>query len=148
MTDDRFERLTDRERAVLRLVLVCRNSSEIGRKTGDAPTTIDKLIKTARAKLDAPDRFGAARMLHDHETGGPALGPQTQDLQPPQGFRLPLPIPTLGRPTNDLSVRERLVSIVLVAFVIAFATIGVLAFSSAIDEILGQSAHHLNQLLH
>lgn len=69
MGDDRFDRLTERQKACLRLVHDLRNTAEIARELGCSKDAIDKAIKGAMAKLGANRRADAARMLIAHEAG-------------------------------------------------------------------------------
>ncbi len=82
MEDDRFERLTQRQRACLRLVHDLRNTAEIARELNASKDAIDKTIKGAMAKLGATRRADAARMLVAHEALGGVRrsDPQWPDL--------------------------------------------------------------------
>ena len=79
MEPTRLERLTERERAYLRLVYNAMSSKEIALRYGVEPGTVDKAIKSAMAKLGTSSRRTAARMLADAE-GGQKLAPQPQHL--------------------------------------------------------------------
>ena len=82
MANDRFEILTDRQRACLRLVKDGLTSKEIADQLGASPHAIDKSIKLAMAKLGTDRRMAAARLLVDHESqsGYQRLTPQSLDL--------------------------------------------------------------------
>ena len=85
MGDDRFNTLTERQKACLRLVHDLRNTAEIARELGASKDAIDKAIKGAMAKLGASRRADAARMLIAHEAsrGVQRLDPQRPDLLDP-----------------------------------------------------------------
>ena len=85
MGDDRFDTLTERQKACLRLVHDLRNTAEIARELGASKDAIDKAIKGAMAKLGANRRTDAARMLIAHEAGQGVqrLDPQRPDLPDP-----------------------------------------------------------------
>lgn len=53
--------LTEKERAVLDLVLQHKPTKQIARELGVAPNTVDMRLRSAREKLGAPDRNSAAR---------------------------------------------------------------------------------------
>jgi DNA-binding CsgD family transcriptional regulator len=55
-----LERLTERERAALDLVLRRQSSKEIARRLEVSPKRVDQLLDRARLKLDSPTRFAAA----------------------------------------------------------------------------------------
>ena len=56
-----FERLTDRERAVLDCVLEHKTTKEIARDLGVSPNTVDQRLRSARQKLGTSDRNATAR---------------------------------------------------------------------------------------
>jgi DNA-binding CsgD family transcriptional regulator len=82
MTDDRIARLTDSQRAYLRLVLAHRSSKEIAQEFDISAHTVDKRIKEAMRILGVATRIDAARILSLAEEPGPGreLGPQSPDL--------------------------------------------------------------------
>ncbi|MBI1405619.1 MAG: hypothetical protein GC145_05790 [Caulobacter sp.] len=65
--NDGLERLTERERQVLRLVYEHLNSKEIGRKLGIADHTVVNHLRKARERLGVTTRFEAARLLRAAE---------------------------------------------------------------------------------
>lgn len=85
MDDARFSRLTERQKACLRLVRAGYTTKEIAAQLGASPGAIDKTLKLAMAKLGVDRRSVAARMLESHEAGG-----GYQPLAPPR-FDLPAP---------------------------------------------------------
>lgn len=104
--DDRFDRLTERQKACLRLVHDLRNTAEIARELGASKDAIDKAIKGAMAKLGAHRRVEAARMLIAHE----ARQATQHGVQPldPQGPDLPEPAPPVmtGLPPRSEAVLD------------------------------------------
>jgi histone H3/H4 len=89
MDEDRFGKLTDRQRHYLRLALTRANSGEIARAEAARGVTvskaaIDKVFKQAIERLGVTSRFDAARLLAEHEQ---RMGVRRADL-----------------PTTDLSV--------------------------------------------
>jgi DNA-binding CsgD family transcriptional regulator len=112
MGDDRFDTLTERQKACLRLVHDLRNTAEIAREPGASKDAIDKAIKGAMAKLGANRRADAARMLIAHEVarGVQRLDPQRPDLPDPAApvmKRPPLhPEAALDQPAR-LELREQ-----------------------------------------
>lgn len=79
MDMDRLARLTERERAYLRLVSTAMSSKEIALQFGIGPGTVDKALKSAMAKLGTSSRRAAARLLTEAERGQ-KLAPQPQRL--------------------------------------------------------------------
>jgi len=81
MGHDRLDRLTEKQRACLRLVYAHLSSKEIAPRLGVEPGTVDQYIKTAMRILDVADRRAAARMLAEHEaTAGQPLVYQPLDI--------------------------------------------------------------------
>lgn len=85
MNDARLSRLTDRQKACLRLVRAGYTTKEIAAKLGASPGAIDKTVKLAMAKLGVDRRSVAARMLESHEAEGgyQPLAPPRMDLPQP-----------------------------------------------------------------
>ena len=74
--DDRIARLTEKQRACLRLVLMHKSSKEIARELGIGVDAVDQRIKTAMKSLGVRSRIEGARMLAGTETSAqpiPAL---------------------------------------------------------------------------
>jgi DNA-binding CsgD family transcriptional regulator len=67
MDSDRIERLTDKQRACLRLVYAHMSSKEIAPRLGVEPGTVDQYVKAAMRILGVSERRAAARMLAEHE---------------------------------------------------------------------------------
>jgi DNA-binding CsgD family transcriptional regulator len=80
--DDRFERLTQRQRAALRLVRDGLSTKEIAKRLGTSPNAIDKAVKLAMARIGADRRTTAARMLAQYEdaSGGQPQAPLSPAL--------------------------------------------------------------------
>ncbi|HEY5710948.1 MAG TPA: helix-turn-helix transcriptional regulator [Allosphingosinicella sp.] len=71
MSDERLDRLTDKQRECLRLVYAHLSSKEIAPRLRVEPGTVDQYIKAAMRTLGVSDRRAAARMLAEHESGTP-----------------------------------------------------------------------------
>src|SRR3954471_13150367 len=69
MNEEHLARLTDKQRACLRLVYAHMSSKEIAPRLGVEPGTVDQYIKAAMRILGVADRRAAARMLAEHEAG-------------------------------------------------------------------------------
>jgi DNA-binding CsgD family transcriptional regulator len=112
MDQDPFARLTDKQRACLRLVLMHRSSKEIARELGIGADAVDQRIKTAMRVLAAESRVEAARLLAEHE-GHPAYQRpvyQTPDVVPDAAPGMFIPTANEGARGNrepaGLAVRE------------------------------------------
>ncbi|MET0375220.1 MAG: helix-turn-helix transcriptional regulator [Rhizorhabdus sp.] len=80
--DTTAKKLTESQRAYLRLVLAHQSSKQIAQTFGISAHTVDKRIKEAMRILGVDTRIEAARILASEE-GNPArreLGPQSPDL--------------------------------------------------------------------
>jgi len=82
MGNERFDKLTDRQKQCLRLVRTGFTTKEIAGQVGASPDAIDKAIKLAMARIGADRRQLAARMLAEYEAecGVQPLAPQSSDL--------------------------------------------------------------------
>ena len=65
--EDRIARLTEKQRACLRLVLMHKSSKEIARELGIGVDAVDQRIKTAMKTLGVQSRVEAARLVEDTE---------------------------------------------------------------------------------
>jgi DNA-binding CsgD family transcriptional regulator len=81
MQHNKLEKLTEKEREVLRLVNRRLTSKEIAPLLGIRPDAVDARIKNATRKLGLPDRGKAAMLLADFEA---AETYQQQVCQPPE----------------------------------------------------------------
>jgi DNA-binding CsgD family transcriptional regulator len=75
MDAERLARLTDKQRACLRLVYAHMSSKEIAPRLGIEPGTVDQYVKAAMRTLGVGERRTAARMLAEYEaeTGQPLV---------------------------------------------------------------------------
>lgn len=103
MSDERFASLTDRQREMLRHVLVGRTSSEIAREVKASPATVDDQMKKAIRKLGVGTRSQAARDFAAFEAGLQQPDPHAPELRNAALWPLLMPVPTKARPTNDLT---------------------------------------------
>lgn len=101
MNDEQIAKLTDSQRAYLRLVLAHQSSKQIAQALGISAHTVDKRIKEAMRILGVGSRIEAARILAASEAGTPGrgLGPQSPDLAESRDFR---PSPIIGGGENDV----------------------------------------------
>lgn len=139
MEPERIARLTDQQRACLRLVYAHMTSKEIAPLLGIEPGSVDQHIKAAMRTLGVGDRRAAAKMLAEYE--GPASTPAMdfassrpagmamQEEQagydgtpPPHLPKVPLPI--WGGKPSDLSPLRRLAWIFAIMLMMAL-TFGV-----------------------
>ncbi len=116
MDAEQITRLTDSQRAYLRLVLEHRSSKEIAQQFGISAHTVDKRIKEAMRILGVSTRIEAARILQ--ASGEPGAVPRASrddvgerasipEANRSHDRRLPLPFPTSARPENNLTLLQR-----------------------------------------
>jgi len=67
MDEDRFDRLTDRQKECLRCVLQGLEVKEIARELGLSPSAVVERLRAARRALDVETSREAARLLAAHE---------------------------------------------------------------------------------
>ena len=90
-----LQRITPRQREVLKLVLVRKTSKEIAREIGVAARTVDQRLDAVRITLDAKDRFDAARKFaalvgsSERLTSEPFLLGEGRANQPVRGSEQP-----------------------------------------------------------
>jgi DNA-binding CsgD family transcriptional regulator len=114
------ESLSETQKESLRLVYRGYNAKEIARMHGVHPATVHQRLTAARRMLGVGRSMEAARMLADVE-GSPVYEgviydeidvAQTPSDRPVSWLsRLPWPLPTRRRPTNDLTLLQLLASI-------------------------------------
>lgn len=120
--------LSERQRACLRLVGRGMTSKEIAIETGLMPQTVDTYIKTAMAKLNAPSRRDAARMLLAAESGLPQdlgspsaavvrslSGPHFKGTAKRSKFLTSLGLPPVGGAYNELSATQHTYALLRIA---------------------------------
>lgn len=115
--------LSDRQIACLARAGEGLSSKEIGRLLGISPSTVDNHIHFAVAKLNAKNRWEAARLLQPER--------QQNGAKPTKLGRL---VPPLGGSPNTLNIRGRLVQI------LAIGTISIIALTSFVILVLGAVA--------
>jgi len=83
MHADRLSKLTESQRAYLRLVLAHNSSKQIAQHFGISAHTVDKRLKEAMKILGVTSRVDAARILECAEAENRVrdLGPQSSDLE-------------------------------------------------------------------
>jgi DNA-binding CsgD family transcriptional regulator len=95
MDSKRIARLTEQQRACLRLVYAHLTSKEIAPLMGIEPGSVDQHIKAAMKTLGVGDRRSAARIFAEHDTEPPVqpLVYQPPDIEPrPDSFTFVPPI--------------------------------------------------------
>jgi DNA-binding CsgD family transcriptional regulator len=104
MADERFDKLTDRQKACLRKVSELRVACEIAGELGTSEAMVNKLIKEACEKIGVNRRKEAARLFADFEArqGVPKLDVYIRDLGGP-------PPPSLHETSPDRRVRTPMV---------------------------------------
>jgi DNA-binding CsgD family transcriptional regulator len=130
-SDDPFARLTDREKACLRLVAQGRSAKVAAVELQIAPDTVYQHCKKAMRKLGASSSAQAAAMLLDHEAGRHPQdwGPRSEPLPAaakaglaPHLLRwLPLPMQRQPGSGNTLTKAERFRDVVYVMLLSIFA---------------------------
>lgn len=156
MGSEGISKLTARQRDCLRLVLLHKQSKEIGRELGISPMTVDNHFRSAIQTLGVSNRLEAALLLDSFERGETSQQltsqPETvvsrpqapimsspahtnagdgqremysalrEDQVPYRTYReigivdFPLPVPTRGKPRNDLTIAQRLFWIAILIF--------------------------------
>jgi len=134
MEPERLARLTDQQRACLRLVYAHMTSKEIAPLLGIEPGSVDQHIKAAMRVLGVGDRRAAARALAEYEersgtaqvSAGLAMREDQAGYDPATLRRDPiLPLPLEGLRPTYVGWPKRLTWIALIAIgiVIAFGAL-------------------------
>jgi DNA-binding CsgD family transcriptional regulator len=127
-----IESLSEIQKDSLRLVYRGYNAKEIARMHGVHPATVHQRLTAARRALGVARSMEAARMLAEAEGTAVydgviydeiSVAPAPSDEPSSWLWRLPWPLPTRRRPTNDLSFLQLLAVILglAAAFMIAAA---------------------------
>jgi DNA-binding CsgD family transcriptional regulator len=134
MADERFARLTDRQRSYLRHVFQHRKSQEIAFLEGVSARAVDKQLLLAKDTLGATSRHEAARLFAEHEAGVERLYPASVDPTDPAFWPLPLPVPTKARPLNQMTWQQVLAwgAIIAIATPIALSVATMLIMALAL----------------
>ena len=152
MGDERLELLSEQQRNYLRCVHRGLTSKEIAQQHGGSHHTVNAEIALAMRLLGARSRAQAANMLIEAEMRSsyersyepPAIAETSELPVVPMPGKAPfvptfsLPIPTAGRPTNELSFWQRTRWIVILAVTLALAAGGLLSGIIAQLNALGQ----------
>ncbi len=125
MDAEHIMRLTESQRAYLRLVLAHQSSKEIAQQFGISAHTVDKRIKEAMRILGVGSRIEAAKILAAAEAPSavaaikppspialPETAPMATTSAGPgtairRGHELPLPWPLFAEPDRSLSILQR-----------------------------------------
>jgi DNA-binding CsgD family transcriptional regulator len=139
MEPERLARLTDQQRACLRLVYAHMTSKEIAPLMGIEPGSVDQHVKAAMRVLGVGDRRAAARALAEYEgtastpvvdvassrPAGMAMQEDQAGYDPTPPPRLPrVPLPIWGGKPSGLNPLRRLAWIFAIMLLIAL-TFGV-----------------------
>ncbi len=116
--DDRFAKLTPRQRELLRLVHEHRKSAEIAHMLGLSARYVDNQLIDAKNILGATSRFDAARRFAAHEAGVESIHPVSSPPVPTPIFPLPMPLPGSTGRRNMMSWQQ----VALWGAIIAIAT--------------------------
>jgi DNA-binding CsgD family transcriptional regulator len=144
MEPERIARLTDQQRACLRLVYAHMTSKEIAPLLGIEPGSVDQHIKAAMRVLGVGDRRAAARALAEYkESGGklPGAGIRVQeeqsafDPEPPRREPL-LPLPLEGLRPTQVGWIKRLAWIAAIAIGIALSFGALMASAETFTRLL------------
>jgi DNA-binding CsgD family transcriptional regulator len=129
MDTERLDRLTEQQRACLRMVYRHMTSKEIAPRLGIEPGSVDQHIKAAMRVLGVGERRTAARLLAEHEgAAAPGEGLAVHEEQaefeagamtPSRKFQPPLPI--WGGKPSDLGPLRRLAWIFAIMLMIALS---------------------------
>lgn len=136
MDRDRLDRLTEQQRACLRMVYQHMTSKEIAPRLGIEPGSVDQHIKAAMRTLGVGERRAAARMLAEHEAAGTgdrradaalalAMHEEQADFEASHTRLLPAkfqpPLPIWGGKPSDLGPLRRLAWIFAIMLMVALS---------------------------
>jgi DNA-binding CsgD family transcriptional regulator len=156
MTEHAFERLTEKQKECLRLVLRRNSSKEIALELGISPHTVDARLKGALKALNTASRFEAARMLAEYEVihlRGLAYQPPNLPNQPEFGdfpgresnaeqieavnWGWLFPLPTANQPVASFTSAQKLASVLVIVVATVFIMASLLTSYEALSSILG-----------
>lgn len=144
-----IERLSERERECLRLLLHPMRAKSIAKTLDLSTYTVNDHLKNARAKLGVSDSLTAAYMLRDYESGHPQNVGSTEsgwrDAEPIgqdgpreglEASTLPRPFAVKGRPWNRLSMGWRIVWLLLLFGIVALGAGLLLGSIASLSQFL------------
>lgn len=128
MENERLDRLTEQQRACLRMVYRHMTSKEIAPRLGIEPGSVDQHIKAAMRVLGVGERRTAARLLAEYE-GAAAVGEELAVREEQAGFeaapgpsrKFQPPLPIWGGKPSDLGPLRRLAWIFAIMLMIALS---------------------------
>ncbi|HZG08113.1 MAG TPA: LuxR C-terminal-related transcriptional regulator [Allosphingosinicella sp.] len=139
------ESLTEAQKEVLRLFYRRFGAGEIARELDISTTAVTERLRSARAKMNVSSSAEAARRLHEYEGEQPTKTDVDIELgvtPPPESpsslpsSRPPWPWRTRSRPTNDLTLWQKVALIIALTAIIMVAMgiylLGVQALSSLV----------------
>lgn len=147
---EQFEKLTEGQKACLRLYYARHEIKDIARALEIAPVTVNQRLSVARRHLGVTRSADAARLLAEFERANglysPAIyGPTIVEPEgemaasSPRQARdvwqsdLPMPFPTKRRPINDLHLIHKL------AYALVLAALIALIFGGGVTALAGLS---------
>lgn len=156
MTAPLFDRVTDKQKECLRLVLRRNSSKEIALELGISSHTVDARLKGALKALGTASRFEAARLLAEYEVThirGLAYQPPNLPNQPEFGdspehesnaeqiegvnWGWLFPIPTTSQPVASFTPVQKLASVLVIMVATVFIMGSLLTSYEALSSILG-----------
>ena len=135
--------LTEGQLACMSLVARNLTSKEIACRLGISPHTVDQRVRRSLRALGVSNRREAARLVEEGHWGRPALAPpdpapiwpmRTEDRHP--FSKLPLPFATAARPTNTMTILQRLLWIVTISGLSMIAAFMYLAGLESLGRLL------------
>ncbi|KTT67086.1 helix-turn-helix domain-containing protein [Sphingomonas sanguinis] len=131
--EDRFDKLSERQRECLRLVFQHRKSAEIAALLGLSARYVDNLLIEAKNIVDVSSRAEAAVLFAAYESGvessHPVINPATQASIWP----LPMPVPNSTSPVNHLTWRQVLAWVWIIAIA---APVGMMTTAMAVLALM------------
>jgi len=143
MSDNAFDRLTQRELEVLRLAADGLKPKVIAQRVGLSERTVYTHLGNAARKLGASGPGEAAVTLARHEARGPFAKPTEATLPVAPGVHplLDLVLPEMsGRRFNDLSIAHRILVMATRAALIAFTLFAIASLVRNIGQLLANAA--------
>ncbi len=134
MNNDRFARLSDRQRDYLRQVFQHRTSKQIAREASVSARAVDKQLFMAMQIIGASNRVETARLFAEYEAGVEGFYPASVAPSRPAFWPLSLPVPTRARPINMLTRQQVLAwgTIIAIATPVAITVAAMLIVSLAL----------------
>jgi DNA-binding CsgD family transcriptional regulator len=163
MSEHAFDRLTEKQKECLRLVLRRNSSKEIASELGISPHTVDARLKGALKALGTASRFEAARILatyeaahirglayqlpnlsSQHEIGEFPVPNENWPEREPNAEQINgvtwnwlFPLPTANQPVASFTPAQKLASVIVIVMATVFIMGSLLTSYEALSGILG-----------